>query len=749
MIQERLSSIRWIKTLTLVALLHIQNPTLLGSIPSGYYDDASGKSGSDLKSALHDIVSDHTKYPYTSGSTDVWDILKASDEDPDDSNNVILLYTGRSQLKTENSGESSTSGSNRWNREHVWSKSHGFRNESDSAYTDCHHLRPADESVNSSRSTRDFDEASTQHAEATECYYDNDEWTWEPRDDVKGDVARMMFYMVVRYDPGYHSDNSTYDLELVDSLGTQVDQPLFGKLSTLLAWHAADPVDSFEQNRNEVVYSYQGNRNPFIDHPEYADSLWNDALPAPTNLQSSNIEESSLDLSWADNATDESGYYLYQDDTKISTLSANATTSSVTGLTSGTTYTFKVSAYRTEEESTKASVDVTTSGSGNLIITGVFDGPLSGGTPKGIEIYVIRDVADLSSYGVGSAANGGASNGEDFEFPAESATAGNYIYLSYEETQFTNWFGSAPDFTDGCMSINGDDVIELFYNNTVIDVFGVLGEDGSGMAWEYLDGWAYSDDNRSVSTTFNSGDWSYSGPNALDGETTNASATDKFPIGTFSTNDQSLPVELSEWRAHSTGGVVELLWTTESEIENQGFLIDRGLEGQTASDRTWEQISSFASNPDLAGQGSTMSQNRYSYIDTKVNVGETYSYRLADVDYQGKLTHHQEISVSVKAAEYNVKPGGFALHQVFPNPFNSDVNLSFTLEEPTDDLSLSIFNVQGVLVQTLTSGHRSAGTHNYDWDGVDTQGNYLPSGLYLVRLASKSNVQIQRVTLLK
>ena len=78
-----------------------------------------------------------------------------------------------------------------------------FSNESDTAYTDVHHIRPTDESVNSSRGTKDFDNGGSAHSEATDCNYDSD--SWEPRDAVKGDVARMMFYMEVRYDPGVHT----------------------------------------------------------------------------------------------------------------------------------------------------------------------------------------------------------------------------------------------------------------------------------------------------------------------------------------------------------------------------------------------------------------------------------------------------------------------------------------------------------------------------------------------------------------
>ena len=92
----------------LISLLNAQ-------VPSGYYDGANGLSGTSLQSALHEIINYHTKYPYTSSNTDVWDIVKITDEDPSNSANVILIYSGRSQAKTENSGQSRGTCSNRWN----------------------------------------------------------------------------------------------------------------------------------------------------------------------------------------------------------------------------------------------------------------------------------------------------------------------------------------------------------------------------------------------------------------------------------------------------------------------------------------------------------------------------------------------------------------------------------------------------------------------------------------------------------
>jgi len=128
-----------------------------------------------------------------------------------------------------------------------------------------------------------------------------------------------------------------------------------------------------------------------------------------------------------------------------------------------------------------------------LIISGVIDGPLSGGTPKAVELYAIESIADLSIYGLGSANNGGGTDGQEFTFPAVSVSAGSYITVSYESLQFGNFLGSSPSYTSGSMGINGDDAIELFKSGSVIDVFGNINVDGSGQPWEYLDGWAYRD----------------------------------------------------------------------------------------------------------------------------------------------------------------------------------------------------------------------------------------------------------------
>jgi hypothetical protein len=173
---------------------------------------------------------------------------------------------------------------------------------------------------------------------------------------------------------------------------------------------------------------------------------------------------------------------------------------------------------------------------GNLIITGVVDGPLSGGLPKAIEMYVINDIADLSEYGVSSANNGGGATGApEFTFPADSVSAGDFLYLATESTGFNAFFGFDPDYVSStAASINGDDAIELFLDGVVVDVFGDVNVDGSGTAWDYMDGWAYrADETGQDGSTFVISNWSFSGINALDGETTNSTAATPFPLGTY------------------------------------------------------------------------------------------------------------------------------------------------------------------------------------------------------------------------
>ncbi|GAB5417007.1 MAG: endonuclease I family protein [Crocinitomicaceae bacterium] len=255
-------------------------------IPQGYYDSAVGLTGDSLKTQLYQIIKDHTEFPYTSSATDVWDILKDTDKDTLNANNVILLYSGWSV-----DADQEYNNGNGWNREHVWAKSHGDFGTAIGPGTDVHALRPCDISVNSARSNRWFAECSTEYIDsdgATGSYSSSSEWVWKPREEVKGDVARMIFYMATRYE----GENGEPDLQVIDYIPSNNNStlPYHARLYDLLQWHLDDPVSDWEVNRNDIIYyGYQNNRNPFIDHPEFVTQIWTSSL----SVEEISIEEAN------------------------------------------------------------------------------------------------------------------------------------------------------------------------------------------------------------------------------------------------------------------------------------------------------------------------------------------------------------------------------------------------------------------------------------------------------------------------
>lgn len=207
-----------------------------------YYETAEGLAGDELFLELRSII--NTGFIGISYGDSRY-ILDDSDRDPNNPNNVILVYLGTSVSGVWDEGI-------KWNREHVWPQSL-LGVEVNNSYigvgSDLQNLKPANPSENSSRNNRYFDNISVGGL------------SYEPRDEVKGDVARILLYMWTMYDY----------LELVDTNPSTYEMAL---KTVLLSWHEIDPVDDFERNRNEVIYSYQNNRNPYIDYPEFVDLIW-------------------------------------------------------------------------------------------------------------------------------------------------------------------------------------------------------------------------------------------------------------------------------------------------------------------------------------------------------------------------------------------------------------------------------------------------------------------------------------------
>lgn len=210
-------------------------------VMSDYYDDAAGLVGNDLLLALRTIIRTGViDLSYDAAKT----ILAETDRDPNNPNNLIQVYSGNSVPGTWDNGST-------WNREHIWPQSRmtGIYNSDD----DLHNLKPSSQSENSSRGNKYFDNETTSN-------------TYAPRDEVKGDIARILLYMTVMYP----------ELQLTDTYYS--DGHYMGMLAVVEEWHRNDPVDEFERNRNEVIYSYQNNRNPFIDYPLFYDLIYNPDL---------------------------------------------------------------------------------------------------------------------------------------------------------------------------------------------------------------------------------------------------------------------------------------------------------------------------------------------------------------------------------------------------------------------------------------------------------------------------------------
>ena len=175
-----------------------------------------------------------------------------------------------------------------------------------------------------------------------------------------------------------------------------------------------------------------------------------------------------------------------------------------------------------------------TSAGEDLILVGIIDGPVLGS--KSLEFYAAASIPDLSVYGVGTANNGGGSDGVEYSFPAVSISAGTTFYLGRDSADFADFFGFNADFTDGGIvtNFNGNDAVELFENGSTVDVFGDIQISGTGEPWEYLDGWAKRKDSTGPDgSTFVLNNWTFSGLNVFDNQTTNAGSPTPYPTAPY------------------------------------------------------------------------------------------------------------------------------------------------------------------------------------------------------------------------
>lgn len=351
---------------------YITNP-LTGSIsttadPNGdYYNVVNGETCAELKTVLHNLIKGHVEYSYAN----LWTIYQTTDNHINDAGTETIVWDMYSDnpvgseneftFVAEQCGTYSSEG-DCYNREHSFPKSWWGGSTSVAQYTDIFTVVPVDGWINGVRNNNPYGivqagaEAQLTNngsklgpsAISIPGYGGN---VFEPIDAYKGDLARNYFYMLTRYENEIAAwENNTIESDAVlDGLAYPGMEQW--AIDMLIDWHNSDPVSQKEIDRNNAVYSYQLNRNPFIDHPEYVAMIWQgcsgedtQAPTAPTNLTASNTTETTTDLSWnpSNDNVGVTGYTIYQDGAFVATSTSASTT--ISGLSPATTYLFYVTA---------------------------------------------------------------------------------------------------------------------------------------------------------------------------------------------------------------------------------------------------------------------------------------------------------------------------------------------------------------------------------------------------------------------
>jgi endonuclease I len=471
-------------------------------IPSNYYDSANGLSGYALKTQLKNIVtSGHT---YNASSYDnLFTAYASTDRDYyyENDGSLLDIYsenpTGSEtsyNIPNDECGGNITGEGQCYNREHLFPQ--GFFNNSDALpmVSDIHTVVPTDGFVNNGRSNYPFGIVSNTNT----SYANGSKWgtgnnygytnrVFEPIDEFKGDIARAMLYFAVRYEDNWNDsgweapDASPYNP--LNGTSDQFYETWF--INTMLDWHAADPVSQRELDRNDEAYNFQGNANPFVNHPEYAALIWNpvpdtQAPSDPTNLVASNPTDNSINLSWTASTDNVSvtSYDIYQ--SGVNLYNTVTTSFVVTGLSANTNYCFTVRANdgsgNTSGFSNQACETTSDNGSQttDLFISEYVEGSV---TNKAIEIANFTGgPISLSNYTLKLATNSNNFS-TTYTFPNSPTIANGDVFVVANSGLNSGCQSEQDDVNNSITGFNGNDVIGLFKNNVLIDILGIEGDD--------------------------------------------------------------------------------------------------------------------------------------------------------------------------------------------------------------------------------------------------------------------------------
>jgi endonuclease I len=470
-------------------------------IPSGYYNTATS-TGYTLKTQLSNIIDDHNDQGYNAidGFMSSYDLDNYYETG---SNTILDVYSENPSSSdpynftpgVDECGNYSNEG-DCYNKEHVIPQSVFSSNTP--MQSDAHQLLPTDGRVNGFRGNFPFGRVNdnnlvsqsgisnpTQNgsklgANLNSGYSSGYSGTvFEPINEFKGDIARIYFYFITRYENQVGNWSS---FAMFDGSSDQVLQTTF--LNILIEWHLSDPVSQKEIDRNNnIYYNHQNNRNPFVDHPEYVSMIWNpvtdtEAPTAATNLIASNPTMSSIDLSWTagtDNIAVNT-YDIYVDDTN--TLSTSNTSITVTGLAANTEFCFTVFAKDASQNtapSSNESCETTEQGASStneIFISEYVEGSSNN---KALEIANFTgNLINLSGYTIARDVNGNGTYGAALQLTGMLATGNVHVISRGNASAET--VALADQISSGdAMSFNGDDPVGLFKNGVLIDIFGNFG----------------------------------------------------------------------------------------------------------------------------------------------------------------------------------------------------------------------------------------------------------------------------------
>jgi endonuclease I/chitodextrinase len=706
-----------------------------------YYNDVDlTLTGTELKEALAvKTIAAHTNIlTYTPG---VWEASKITDINPANTSEVILIYgwengsdqditndrTRNNSLQDRGTGENFV-----WNREHVFSKSLANPNligegNSQGPGSDAHNLRPADRTRNSERNNFKFAPGSGNSSRSTITYNGPEGPNtrgWYPGNEWKGDVARMIMYMYLRYgtqclpgNVGVGSKEFTAD-EMID---------LF------LEWNVEDPVSAIEIARNtfhaNTSNNYaQGNRNPFIDNPYLATRIWGgksaedrwgiyinsdtEAPTAPTNVTLSNVALTSMDISWS-SSTDNvgvTGYNVYVNDVLTAQTSGTTTSATISKLTTNTTYKFTVIAKDLINNFSATSI-------------AVFEKTLQDNTPPSVpQDVTITNITD-SSFSVNWSASSDNNEVNGYDVFIDESFKASSLTTSYTVTGLT----SATTYTVAVLAKDIDDnksvksnsisvktndkssggvASELFFSEYV------EGDGGTNKALEIvnLTGNTISLAGYVVKLERNgAGVWTT--PLALDSGTVKSIVPeDVFVIGN---GDNSAP-ELQPKSASNPNGQIDLV---QLNNQNTNFGQPVNFNGDDAVALFKDDVlidiigvfgssASFALNVTLRRNGTISAPNT-----TFDKQAEWTSFPANTFDGIGSHTY-------TLSTQNNV----FKSFRMFPNPANGN-NVYFSV---TEDATINIYNILGKLIQ---STEVTKSKNNIDISN-------LSKGVYLLKINS-------------